>query len=81
MSGGTSINPAYNPGSRLFVRSSRCRRSRLTALATPLLPLLRRLWPDQVLTTGVVGRAMLEVARRGAPAPVLETADINRMGA
>jgi uncharacterized protein YbjT (DUF2867 family) len=51
------------------------------ALAAPLLPLLRRLWPDQVLTTEVVGRAMLEVARRGAPAPVLESSGINRMGA
>jgi uncharacterized protein YbjT (DUF2867 family) len=42
----------------------------------PLLPLLRRVFPNQVLTTEEVGRAMLAVARRGYPKPVLEIRDI-----
>jgi hypothetical protein len=41
-----------------------------------LLPLLRRVFPNQVLTTEEVGRAMLAVARRGYPKPVLEIRDI-----
>jgi uncharacterized protein YbjT (DUF2867 family) len=46
-------------------------------LAAPLLPLLRRMLPGYVTTTEHVGRAMLAVAARGAPKPVLENADIN----
>lgn len=46
-------------------------------LAAPLLPLLRRALPRYVTTTEHLGRAMLAVARRGSPKPVLENADIN----
>jgi uncharacterized protein YbjT (DUF2867 family) len=42
----------------------------------PLLPLLRRVFPNQVLTTEEIGRAMLAVVRRGYPKPILETRDI-----
>jgi uncharacterized protein YbjT (DUF2867 family) len=49
------------------------------AVASPLFPLLDRLVPDHVTTTERVGRAMLVVARRGAPAKVLETRDINAL--
>ena len=45
-------------------------------LAKPLLPLLRRLFPNQVLSTRDIGRAMLAVARKGYPKPILEAADI-----
>lgn len=38
----------------------------------PLMPLLRRLFPRQVLTTVSVGQAMLGVARHGAASAVLE---------
>ncbi|MFJ7793966.1 NAD(P)H-binding protein [Pseudomonas sp. NPDC096950] len=38
----------------------------------PLMPLLRWLFPRQVLTTVSVGQAMLEVARHGAASAVLE---------
>ncbi|WP_213939471.1 NAD(P)H-binding protein [Pseudomonas sp. dw_612] len=38
----------------------------------PLLPLLRNLFPRQVLTTVSVGQAMLGVARHGAAGAVLE---------
>lgn len=46
------------------------------ALAKPLLPLLRLAFPNYVLTTEQVGRAMLMAARRGAPKRILETKDI-----
>lgn len=45
-------------------------------LTKPLLPLLRALFPRQILTTESVGRAMLAVARRGAPKATLEVGDI-----
>jgi uncharacterized protein YbjT (DUF2867 family) len=46
------------------------------ALAKPVLPLLRRLFPRYILTTEEIGRAMIQVAKRGAPKNVLETWDI-----
>jgi uncharacterized protein YbjT (DUF2867 family) len=46
-------------------------------LATPFYPLAARLLPGQVTTSEVVGRAMIKVARDGAPTQVLETRDIN----
>ncbi|OYV74372.1 MAG: epimerase [Gemmatimonadetes bacterium 21-71-4] len=49
-------------------------------LMTPVLPLMRRLAPHRVLTTEIVGRAMLAAARRGGPSTVAETADINALG-
>ncbi len=48
-------------------------------LTRPLLPLLLRAFPNQVLTTDEIGRAMLLVARDGAPKPVLETGDIRSL--
>jgi uncharacterized protein YbjT (DUF2867 family) len=45
-------------------------------LTKPLLPLLRRAFPNHVLTTQQIGRAMLAVARRGYPQRVLESKDI-----
>lgn len=50
------------------------------SLSRPLLPLLRALMPGTVLSTEIVGRAMLSVARHGAPKPVLEAADISALG-
>ena len=44
----------------------------------PVLPLLNAALPRFVTTTAQVGRAMIKVARKGAPKPVLENADINR---
>ena len=50
------------------------------AVLKPLLPLVRRIWPDSVLTTGIIGDAMLNAVRRGAPPrAVLTPADINRL--
>jgi len=45
----------------------------------PLLPLLYWLFPHYVTTTEQIGRAMLKVAKQGAPKSIFETADINRM--
>jgi len=42
----------------------------------PLLPLLHRIFPQQITTTEQIGRAMLVVARQGAPKHVLEIRDI-----
>ncbi|WP_435207285.1 NAD-dependent epimerase/dehydratase family protein [Micromonospora sp. bgisy143] len=41
------------------------------AVTRPLFPVLRRLLPNQVTTTDGIGRAMLRVAREGAPTRVL----------
>ena len=46
------------------------------AVMGPVMPLLRRLFPTQIVTTAEVGRAMLRVARHGYPHPVLERGDI-----
>jgi hypothetical protein len=45
-------------------------------VARPLLSLLRRAFPEHVLTTEEIGRAMLAVARRGYPKHILEIRDI-----
>jgi uncharacterized protein YbjT (DUF2867 family) len=49
------------------------------ALARPLLPALRAMLPDQVLSTPQVGQAMLAAVRNGAPKRVLESPDINAL--
>lgn len=48
----------------------------LYAVANPLMPALRRMLPDYIVTTEQIGRAMLNVAKRGAPQRVLESKDI-----
>jgi uncharacterized protein YbjT (DUF2867 family) len=45
-------------------------------LFKPVLPLLRRAFPNQVLSTRDIGQAMLNVARRGYGKRILETKDI-----
>jgi uncharacterized protein YbjT (DUF2867 family) len=49
----------------------------LYTLLRPLIPLLTAKAPKYVTTTEQIGRAMLLVARQGAPKRVLESADIN----
>lgn len=48
-------------------------------LARPVLPLLHRLFPYQVVSTREIGQAMLAVARRGYEKPILETGDIRAL--
>ena len=49
----------------------------LYQVLAPVLPLFRWLLPNVVLTTESLGRAMLTVARHGAPKTVLEVADVS----
>jgi uncharacterized protein YbjT (DUF2867 family) len=53
----------------------------LYTILGPVTPLLRRLFPGFVTTTVTVGRAMLRVVERGCPKEILETRDINDLGA
>jgi hypothetical protein len=50
------------------------------SMAKPLLPMLRWAFPGVILTTEQIGRAMLSVARNGAPKRILESKDINAIG-
>jgi len=47
----------------------------------PLLPLVRAVAPDAVVTTEELGRAMIRAARQGAPQRVLEPRDLRALGA
>jgi uncharacterized protein YbjT (DUF2867 family) len=49
------------------------------AAAGPLYPVWKALFPKYVTTTVQVGRAMIHVAREGAPKRVLENRDINAL--
>jgi uncharacterized protein YbjT (DUF2867 family) len=48
----------------------------LYSVTKPLLPLFRRMFPGYLLTTEEIGRAMIRVAKRGAPKKILESAEI-----
>jgi len=48
-------------------------------VTTPLFPVLWRLIPNRLTTTERLGRAMIAVARSGAPGRILETRDINAL--
>jgi uncharacterized protein YbjT (DUF2867 family) len=55
----------------------------LYAITAPLLPALRSLFPKYITTTELIGRAMINVAKTGAPQTILEKTilenpDINR---
>jgi len=49
--------------------------------AAPILPVVRALFPRYVITTEQVGRAMLEVAKRGADKKWIENSDIAALAA
>jgi len=51
------------------------------AAMSPIIPFLTRVAPKYVTTTERMGRAMLTVAKTGAPKRVLENADINALSA
>lgn len=48
----------------------------LYRVSGPVIPLLRKLFPNVISTTEQIGHAMLNVARFGAPKRILESADI-----
>ena len=51
------------------------------AFFRPLLPLLWAIAPGMVINTEELGRAMIRVARQGAPKRVLENRDLRALGA
>jgi uncharacterized protein YbjT (DUF2867 family) len=51
----------------------------LYAVFAPLMWLLKVTWPSIITTTERVGRAMLEVAKRGSTRHILENRDINEI--
>ncbi|MCX4695309.1 epimerase [Streptomyces sp. NBC_01408] len=55
----------------------------LYAVTAPLVPLLRRVAPNLVITSDTFGRAMIAVATPGTQVPghILRPQDINRLGA
>jgi uncharacterized protein YbjT (DUF2867 family) len=60
---------------------SKTRWTRITyAVFRPLLPLLRAIAPGAVITTEELGRAMIRVARHGAPKRVLENRELRALG-
>jgi uncharacterized protein YbjT (DUF2867 family) len=52
----------------------------LYAVMAPLYPLWKRVIPKYTTTTERIGRAVLHVARYGAPKSVLESSDIDALG-
>ena len=48
-------------------------------LMKPFFPLVRALFPNHILTTALVGQAMLNATRQGFPRPVLEIRDIRTL--
>lgn len=53
----------------------------LYAVLAPFVWMSAVIAPNSITTTEKVGRAMIQVARTGAPAPVLGAREINRLGA
>ena len=45
-------------------------------ITKPIMPFLRSAFPNSVVTTKEIGKAMLNVAKRGYPKRILETKDI-----
>ena len=69
----------FRPG---FIEAVHGERSKTTmsrvvyTVTRPLAPVLRALFPRQILSTVTIGQAMLAVARAGGPSAVLECPDI-----
>lgn len=55
--------------------------NKMYAIMAPLYPLFKTLFPNAVTTTEQLGRAMIEVSKRGNPKRVLESRDINGISA
>lgn len=49
-------------------------------LLSPVLPLIKKMFPKHFITTREMGRALLNVAENGAPKAVLESFDIRELG-
>jgi uncharacterized protein YbjT (DUF2867 family) len=53
----------------------------LYAIANPIYPTLKRLFPNQVTDTETLGHAMLAAVQPGTPTRIYEPRDINQIGA
>ena len=73
------FRPAYIQPLHGIASSAKLTRA-VYAVLGPLYPLWKALFPKYVTTTEQLGRAMLHVAKHGAPKRVLENTDINRIG-
>ena len=51
----------------------------LYAVASPLVPVAKRIWPRWITSTEQVGRAMIQAAGGGSPKVFLENEDINAL--
>ncbi len=74
----------FRPGAIQPMHGERAKAAWISAtyrILGPLLSLLRRLFPDRILTTEQIGRAMLNAARRADAKTVLETRDIRALSA
>jgi len=72
----------FRPGAIVPLYGAKSKTKFVQALYTvlkPVLPMLSALFPKYVTNTEQVGRAMLTVAKQGAPKPVLETSDMNKI--
>jgi uncharacterized protein YbjT (DUF2867 family) len=74
-----AFRPAYIQPLRGFAPKTLWLRA-LYAVVAPLYPVWKALLPNYVTTMAQVGRAMIHVAREGAPTRVLENRDINAIG-
>jgi uncharacterized protein YbjT (DUF2867 family) len=73
---------AFRPGAIQPLHGIRSRTTLYRVMYTlmgPLLPILRWAFPGRILTTEQIGRAMLKVARDGAPKRILESRDISML--
>jgi hypothetical protein len=59
------------------IRSKTAWYQALYTVMAPLYPLWNALLPDYITTTEKLGRAMIAIARHGAPKRILENRDIN----
>ena len=48
-------------------------------LMTPIFPVMKKFFPDSLLTTEEIGRAMLNVARFWSKTSILEVQDIKKL--
>ncbi len=76
--GSYAIRPAYTQPLHGIKPASKLYRG-LAAVAAPLYPLWKSLFPRHVTTTEKLGRAMIYVAKHGAQKRVLEIADLNAL--
>lgn len=72
----------FRPGAMIAMHGARSKTIAyriLYPILGPVLPVLRAIWPERILTTELLGQAMLETVRRGAAKGVLESPDILRL--